>query len=101
MRQYIFDGPQWQWSKAYQATEFCSVKNEVVLYSANNTRRKIQVNIPAEFIRYLQSLHKNLAGLDIRVLEYTTSKGYLFCYMLNGARYDLWYLPELPPAFKE
>ena len=97
MRQYIFDSPQWKWTKAYQATEFCGVFNSIRVINRGATYT-VYINIPAEFYRYIESMHGAIEPLQFII--YIENSGE-FCYAYKGAVYHLWNWPTLPPAFKE
>ena len=103
MRQYIFDSPQWQWSRAYSPGIFCGIDNTVEVLGVDDDRGSLLwVNIPAEFLRYLRELHdrSDLYYCYIK-LQKLKSGGYDFTYTYNGTEYFLWHYKTLPPAFQE
>ena len=97
MRQYIFDGPQWQWTKAYQATEFCGMFNSIRVLGGGEPY-ETYINIPAEFYRYIDTIHGSIEPLKFIIFLNEFNE---FCYAYNGIAYHLWNWPTLPPAFKE
>jgi hypothetical protein len=100
--QYIFDKPQWQWTRAYKPEEFCRSLNRVKVWNYDAGYRPIIVNIPAEFERYCSNIHlqgKSGAALLLDINIFTLGIGYAFTYEHRGVVYNLWHYKTLPPVF--
>jgi len=97
--QYIFDAPQWQWTRAYEPANFCGIDNGLKIWDIYQDNHKlILVNVPAEFLRYLQGLHKKMDMFYVNIRIEQLESGADFIYYYKGHKYYLWHYRNLPPA---